>query len=381
MGKADEWEQLALERKDEICRALVRIPAISYGQISRMLGIGRNRARDLVWNMWGKLEEANFNPEKHRAGQRYVAGSNRMKHLVRMDEDEQEDWERSTGIHSALKQIKVGHVGRLLLTMDILIAMYQKGMLYELWDIMMPQEEVQSLHASILNRQTGHSIGVFLLPNYYPKDTSVKTVINGIMYKLMQNIAVDEVLLLTPLKHYETTYQMVSKLKDASSFRLYLLPFESFVKEPDWFLPEIMGVSSGIDAVMGDVVEELPVPLQYEAFQKLVRLKEVGYRLIDVWTSGSIEAVTAWLDEKWRDRGIGYQIGGAMAIPRVYIYDEVMLSTITKIVDKRNYQIEVMGWPGREQTEVAKDDEGAFSHLNDLSDLGDFELDDSWIRD
>ncbi|WP_054967758.1 hypothetical protein [Alicyclobacillus ferrooxydans] len=344
MGQvSQQWEELTNMRTDEVCRALVRTPLMTYVQIARLLSISPQQARNLVIHAWDRLCEQPYN-KAHRS-QRFRFGSNRLKVLVKLTDEAMVTWSKREGIVSR-NVVRPKDINRVLSVTDILVNLRVNGVLYDKWDMMLPQTMNEGLHAWFV-RKDGYKLGMYLLPTQVDRMENAKRtlIVRGIIKRVTQHIGVTDTLFLVPAGQYESTLRIMTKLKsDGQS--LFLLPLEPFVAEAEWFLNAIADrEKQGMEALwpLLDVQDTLPYTAQYQ-YVALCKLGPRLYRFIDVYTNGSVDRVRAWLSS---DNMFAYPIPGTGQAAKawVYAYHPVIAEALVKVLGECASITEVYPWP------------------------------------
>lgn len=344
MGKvSQQWEEQTNIRADEVCKALVRMPLMTYVQMARLLSISPQQARNLVIHAWNRLCELPYH--KAYRSPRFKFGSNRLKSMVKLTDQAMDTWTKREGLTSR-NQVKTKDIDRILTVTDILVELRVRGVLFDKWDMMLPQTVSEGLHAWLV-RNGGQKIGLYVLPTQYDQMDSAKrtVIVRGIIRRVTQHIGVMDTLFLVPVKHYESILRMMTKLK-SDGHSLFLLPLEPFLAEPEWFLNAIADrEKQAMEALwpLLDVKETLPFTAQYQ-YAALCKFGPRLYRFIDVYSNGSVDRVRAWMSMV---NAFAYQVPGTGEAAKawVYAYHPTMADALVKVIGERESTTEVYSWP------------------------------------
>ncbi|MCF8567674.1 hypothetical protein LLE49_23420 [Alicyclobacillus tolerans] len=366
MGQVSQrWEEKTNLRADEVCKALVRMPLMTYVQIARLLSISPQQARNLVKHAWDRLCEQPYH-SKHRSS-KFVVGSHRLKVMVKLTEEAQKMWSEQERIISR-SQVRPKDIDRVLSVMDILVELRWKGVLYDKWDMMLPQTTSEGLHAWLV-RSDGYKMGMYLLPTRYDEIEFAKraVILRGIIRRVTQHIGVSDTLFLVPTQQYENTLRIMTKLKNDGQ-SLFLLPLEVFLTDPEWYLNAIADRERhGIQALwpLLDIQDTFTFTAQYQ-YAALCKFGPRLYRFIDVYSNGSIDRVRAWQSA---ENAFAYQIPGTgeAATAWVYVYDQTMAEALVKIIGERDIITEFYPWPNAVHATSSKPFEPLLSKLDGWS--------------
>lgn len=340
------WEKRDIAHTEEVCKALVRIPVIKHGQIAQLVGIREEQAFRLVRHAYDSLARREYVKEKHRSG-RYNGGRG-MRYYVRLTRDAAREWGEREGIQPR-NIVRSIDLIRYIATMDILVALRTSGLLYDEWDMTLPQEEGTPFHTLLRHKQSGYQLGVYLLPHKYVGDTARKklAVIRGTIRQVDQKAKVDGVLYLIPRAYYSEALRMVLKL-DLISKSSFLLPLESFLERPRYYL---WGIRLGEKWYMEQLLEAfqpqeiLPRPLQFN-YAVLAKFDERVYRFLDTYVAGDIERLRFWIKSS---HTTAFQIPGtgSAAAASVYVYDNTVQKALVAASQdgKKNSVTAFLPWP------------------------------------
>ncbi|GMA59433.1 hypothetical protein GCM10025858_39370 [Alicyclobacillus sacchari] len=234
---------------------------------------------------------------------------------------------------------------------EMLIRLRHDGLLYDEWDMMLPQNGDEGLHAWLVKRDGDYTLGVFLLPMRIRNEDKRSFILSGIIRRVIQNSSVSQVLFLASREHYRVALQNLSTIERVGR-TFYLLPWESFLEHPRWYLEAIYDDENAqrkylVEADVVDWDDRMRVPSQY-AFGAFLRLPDGRYRLVDTYVNGSTDRV-----RNWRDYIYGYQVPntGQVAGADVYVFDETMregLEAVLRMKSKKQFDVsmvEVHDWP------------------------------------
>lgn len=386
MGKAEEWEARSEERADEVSRALVRMGVMTHGQLTRLLGINPKSERDLIRRWWDRFEEQH-NVAKWVASSRYSVPGNRVMRLVRLTDAALTEWAEREGIRRARNRVKPSMLAQTINMGEVLIALRRDGALYDEWDMMLPQDGDEGLHAWLVKQDDpDYRMGLFLLPTRLTREEQGKKglIYHGVIRRVIQNTKIRDTLFLVPRKYYAVALRLLSYIEQVGG-ELYVLPFESFLENPGWYLDSLYRGESQQRASLIDVlrpVRKLNMPLQYQ-FAALVQLQDGRYRMIDTYTSGDVKRVQNWLRFM-----LGYQVPntGQVAGADVYVFDETMregLEAVLRMKSKKQFDVsmvEVHGWPeGMVKPKPAREaSQDAFDEVDDSDIDWDAWLNEPW---
>ncbi|WP_284200374.1 hypothetical protein [Alicyclobacillus sacchari] len=242
-------------------------------------------------------------------------------------------------------------LGQTLNMVEMLIRLRHDGLLYDEWDMMLPQNGDEGLHAWLVKRDGDYTLGVFLLPMRIRNEDKRSFILSGIIRRVIQNSSVSQVLFLASREHYRVALQNLSTIERVGR-TFYLLPWESFLEHPRWYLEAIYDDENAqrkylVEADVVDWDDRMRVPSQY-AFGAFLRLPDGRYRLVDTYVNGSTDRV-----RNWRDYIYGYQVPntGQVAGADVYVFDETMregLEAVLRMKSKKQFDVsmvEVHDWP------------------------------------
>ncbi|WP_054967446.1 hypothetical protein [Alicyclobacillus ferrooxydans] len=344
MGKvSQQWEQQTNIRADEVCKALVRMPLMTYVQMARLLSISPQQARNLVTHTWDRLCEQPYH--KAYRSPRFKFGSNRLKAMVKLTDPAMDTWSKQEGVASR-NQVKPKDIDRVLTVTDILVELRLRGALYDNWDMMLPQTVNEGLHAWLV-RKDGYKMGVYVLPTQYDQmeDAKRTVILRGIIRRVTQHIGVTDTLFLVPAQQYESILRIMTKLKN-DGHSLFLLPLEPLLTEPEWFLNAIADHEKrAMEALwpLLDVQETLPFTAQYQ-YAALCKFGPRLCRFIDVYSNGSVDRVRTWLSSR---NSFAYQVPGTGEAAKawVYAYHPIMTEVLATVLSERETITEVYPWP------------------------------------
>ncbi|MCL6599564.1 MAG: hypothetical protein K6T81_12605 [Alicyclobacillus macrosporangiidus] len=356
MGRtAEAWETLAEQRADEVCRALVRLGVMTHAQVARLLNVHGQIATDLVRNMWDQFEVQRKVPKNITKG-RYVVPGNRLMSLVRLNRDVMAQWAAREQLARTRNHVPSDVLAQTLNLVELLIRLRHDGLIYDKWDIMLPQNGDEGLHAWLVKKgekgEEDFKIGLFLLPmKLTPAEQSKKGMIfHGTLRRVIQHSTVKNTLFLATREYYETALRPLSTIEIIGR-HFYLLPWESFKAHPGWYLDAIVrGDHIQRKALVDDTIDwedSLMVPVQHR-FAALLGFDDGRYRFVDTYVDGSIDRV-----RNWRTFTLGYQVPktAAVAGADVYVFDETMRDGLEKLLsmkDRKTHEssiVEVHPWP------------------------------------
>jgi len=382
---AAEWEALAEVRSAELARALVRMGVMIHGQAARLLRIPWQTAKDLTTHRWDMFE-VQYKVPKHVTSGRYVVPGNRIMSLLRLSDHALSEWSEREGLSRTRNRVPADMLGQTLNMVEMLIRLRHDGLLYDEWDMMLPQNGDEGLHAWLVKRDGDYTLGVFLLPMRIRNEDKRSFILSGIIRRVIQNSSVSQVLFLAPREHYRVALQNLSTIERVGR-TFYLLPWESFLEHPRWFLEAIYDDENRqrkylVEADVVDWDDRMRVPPQH-AFGAFLRLPDGRYRLVDTYVNGSTDRV-----RNWREFIYGYQVPntGQVAGADVYVFDETMregLEAVLRMKSKKQFDVsmvEVHGWPeGMVKPKPAREaSQDAFDEVDDSDIDWDAWLNEPW---
>ncbi|MCL6441871.1 MAG: hypothetical protein K6T83_00150 [Alicyclobacillus sp.] len=382
--KTSEWETKSQQRADEVSRALIRVGVMTHGQITRLLQINPKSEKDLIHHNWDRFEEQLKVP-KGIAGGRYIIPGNRVMKLVRLSDDTMKEWAEREGIQRVRNRVRPDMLPQTLNLGEILIRLRHTGLLYKIWDMMFPQGDGEGLHAWLVKYgRDEFQMGMYLLPMRLTdiEDGKKGFIFHGIVRRVVQNSDVVNTLFLVTRKYYTTALRALANIEKPGS-HLYLLPLESFMAEPGWYLESIatnerLQRNSLVEEYL-DWEDKLVVPVGYD-FAALLRSNDDRYRFVDTYVNGSIDRVRSW-----RRFTLGYQIPntGHVAGAEVYVYDETMREGLQRLLGTANRDtkdtsiVETQPWPdGLITPDELKEPYSV--HREQLIDVDDLPPDEGW---
>lgn len=371
-GTPPEWDKVAQERLNEVCRALVRMGPMTFAQLGRLLGLKTQShhgvLKQLIKHGWQSVIAVPY--KSIYRSRRYPTGK-AMKFIVRLTEQGTEEWSRREGTRGGT-YVKPANIGRMLNVADMFVRLRTRGVLYDKWDMTRPQLS-EGLHAIFKRKQDGQTLGMYLLPLEFEKheETKVKAIHQGILRKVTQNSGKHAaVFFLVPSENYAMTLDILVSRKFLPGFPIHLLPLDIFLKDPENYLNGILdGESQALIEVtpylkITEMVEDLTT---MSGFPLLARMADGGYRYIDTYTNGHLQRVQNWYEGL---QFFAQELSNTGAVPRasVYVYEPVMLEGVRKVLSKKDDLLtDVYPWPSvlprvnmTPLTETAADDWSIF---------------------
>jgi hypothetical protein len=349
---AEAWETLAERRANEVCRALVRMGVMTHAQVARLLNVHGQIATDLVRNRWDRFEVQRKVPKRITQG-RYMVPGNRLLSLVRLSDEAMAEWATRERLTRVRNRVSPDVLAQTLNLVELLIRLRHDGLVYDRWDMMLPQNEDEGLHAWLVKKDDNQfKIGLFLLPmKLNAVDKGKKGLIfHGTLRRVIQHSTVENTLFLVTRAYYETALRPLCTIERVGR-HFYLLPFESFMAHPGWYLDAILNGDLMQRKVLVDDIldweDSLMVPVQHN-FAALLGFDDGRYRFVDTYVDGSIDRV-----RNWRTYTLGYQVPktAAVAGADVYVFDETMRDGLQKLLsmkDRKTHEssmVEVHPWP------------------------------------
>ena len=383
MERHANWESKVEERTEEICRALVRMEEMTHAQIARLLGVRTATAMRIVLKQYELFDYQRIQNKKVKRGQ--YAIPKRPKQYVRLTEEAFEEWAKKEGVHRKRRYIRAESQGPTFEAVEIMIKMHHAGMLYDEWDMSLPQNDVDGVHAQILKRDGGEMLlrlDVYIMPlrlneldERMKGPVFAKTIyrlIDGATHRINANRD-DEVnmLILIPKKYYSTALKVLTRI-GPKYVQFYLLPLESFKADPKSFLTAIFTNSGEQRELMRLLYQDRPkmtIPIEYDSMDSLVEVSPGTWRFVDVWASGDVKKVIDWYGIKQ-----DYQVPNEAAVARanIYVNDETMRNALNAVMNYHKHDYEhdmVMGqpWP-MEHNESVYDEYDEFEDVDELED-------------
>jgi hypothetical protein len=340
------WESRDVGYIEEVCRALVRIPVIKQTQIAHLLGTRRQQAIRLVNHSYDTLLRFSYNPMKH-GSERYNGGQG-MRCFIRLSSDATREWSEREGIIPRMA-LRGNQIIRYLVSMDVLIALRRANLIYNDWDVSLPQEQNSPFHVVLRHLESGYKLGIYLLPQKYTEEKARKklSVIHGTLRQVDQRATVDDALYLIPREFYADALKMILKLNLATP-TTYLLPIESFIERPRYYLWAIrLGEKWYLEQLLKVLqpMQVLTCPVPY-GYALLVKLDDRIYRFIDSYVAGDIGRLRSWLNST---NSIGYHVPNtsSIAVASVFVLDDAMQAALSKLSQgSRNAGItQFIRWP------------------------------------
>ena len=360
-----EWDQMAEERADEVCRALVRVGVMTHGQIARLLNVHpMTELRLTQRRWWDRFEDQ---AKVSREARRRYRVANRISGLVHLTDSALTMWATREGLNSTTNYIRPASLGAMLNVAEVLIRMRHEGTLYDRWDLMMPRTSEdatkESLHAWLIRREDEEydeiRLGLFILPMRFKtgEDSKKGSILSGTMRQVLQHSTTKRTILLVTRQYYPTILQMLLNTERLRSqdTGFYLLPYESFLEHPSWFLESLVQAEREQRKSL--------VRTCFSGQQQEVRgghgpmygalVKQDGvYSVIDTWVAGSIDRARQWKQDE-----AGYVVPNLerpqIAIPHVFVQDATMLTSLEAALHPRKKQygkytscvVETEPWP------------------------------------
>ena len=334
MGEATRRREETLQaRTEEASRALARVGIMTHAQIGRLLGVHHVvEQRVVTRNIDGFTEQGRISTKI--AQQSWTVPGNRVMHLVRLTREAAAEWAEREGLPRVPYYVSGAKTqAQRLNVAEILIGLRHAGVLYEKWDMMLPKDPSGGVHSLLVRHENGFRLGLYLLPDRYEKGStrSIRYSLQNTTYPVVQSPSAQTTLFLVKREYYATALRVLSRPEGEAHF--YLLPLESFLEEPEWYLEAIATQDQAqrkslVDGVLGDC-EGFGVPAHHNYYPALLKLDEWTYRFVDTWVNGSITRVRQWREDKDK-----YQVSGVgrIALAHVYVYDETMRKSLDRVV-------------------------------------------------
>ena len=364
-----EWDQVADERADEVCRALIRLGIMTHGQITRLLDVHPMTEWRLTHRRnWDRfVEQKKISSEARR---RYTVPT-RISGLVRLTDSALAQWANREGLQRVENYVRSEMLGQRLNLVEVLIQMRHAGLLYDRWDLMLPQAKPsrgfakthEGLHAWLVRREDQNhgevKLGLFILPTRFAGKEDMKKgyILSGTMRQVLQHSGPGRTILLATRENYPLILRLLLNKQNLSEqdAGFYLLPYESFLEHPGWFLESLVTAES---VQRTSLVEEC-FDGQYQEvrgghgpmYGALVKQDGV-YIVIDTWVAGSIDRARQWKQDE-----DGYVVPNLerpqVAIPHVFVQDATMLTSLEAALHPRKKQygkytscvVETEPWP------------------------------------
>ncbi len=334
MGEATRRREETLQaRTEEASRALARVGIMTHAQIARLLGVHHVvEQRVVAGNIDGFTEQGRISTAIAR--QNWTVPGNRVLHLVRLTREAAAQWAEREGLPRVPYYVSGAKTqAQRLNVAEVLIGLRHAGVLYEKWDMMLPKDPSGGVHSLLVRQENGFRLGLYLLPDRYEKGSarSIRYSLQNTTHPVVQSPSAQTTLFLVKREYYATALRVLSRPEVEPHF--YLLPLESFMEEPEWYLEAIATQDQAqrkslVDGVLGDC-EGFGVPAHHDYYPALLKLDEWTYRFVDTWVNGSITRVRQWREDKDK-----YQVPGVgrIALANVYVYDETMRKALEKVV-------------------------------------------------
>ena len=355
-GQTEKWQVESERRADEVSRALVRVGVMTHGQITRLLRIPATSAQRLTRRYGGRFEEQQTYSPKIRSA---YSVAKRITALVRLTELARGEWARREGIDEPRARVKAESLGHALMTTEVLIRMRQDGLLYDRWDLRAPEGKGEGLHAWLTRREDeGYPefrLGLFILPmkSTAMEDYKKSSILSGTLRRVLQNETVKQTLFLATREYYASFLRLLTTRENlvGQTNGFYLLPFESFMEHPGWYLesivqreriPKLSLVAEHYEGRQYNVGEDGVGP----PYGTLVNNDDGYYEIADLWIDGNVSRARTWKDDVR-----GYQINGQVAVPHVYVYDDTMRESLNAVCRMRvtgrkdACKVQVEAWP------------------------------------
>ena len=383
MERHANWESKVEERTEEICRALVRMEEMTHAQIARLLRVSIATAMRIVLKQYELFDYQRIQNKKVKQG-RYAI-PNRPKQYVKLTEEAFEEWAKKEGVHRKRRYIRSESQGPTFEAVEIMIKMHHAGMLYDEWDMSLPQDDVDGVHAQIMKRASGEAVfklDVFIMPlrlNHADErmkgpvfSSTIHRITEGAMQRIVSKRGdTPNVLLLIPKKYYSTALKVLTR-NGHKYVQFYLLPLESFKADPKSFLTAIYTNSGEQRELMRLLYQDrprMPLPIEYDSLDSLVEVSPGTWRFVDVWASGDVKKVIDWYGIKQ-----DYQVPNEAAVARaiVYVNDETMRNALNAVMNyhKRDHERDMVTsqpWP-MEHRESVYDEYDEFEDVDELED-------------
>lgn len=352
-GNAQAWRTQAKVRADEVGRALIRMGYATNGQLARLLNIDVKQMQRLVSREWNLFSVQRKLPIGI-AGGRYIILGNRVPTLIQLSSTAVREWAEQEGLRKFQTVIRMDRVPQRLNMMELLIRLRHRGLLYETWDMMLPQDEREGLHAWLTKaNEPEYKLGVFLLPMRFTnvEEAQKGHIFQGILRRVTQNSNVENTLFLVTRAYYAAALRSLTVFNKKDGVRFFLLPLESFTERPESYLDAIV---TNENQSRHTLIEERmqyrkkhAMPGHYD-YAALLEFEHSRYRFVDAYVNGSIDRVRSWFNNT-----IGYQIPntGHVATAGVYVPDDIVreaLGAVLGMKRKGRYEasiVQVHPWP------------------------------------
>ena len=319
--------------------ALIRIPVMTRSQLARYVGITPMRVKRLLEYYPAEFNQHTYDGRLHQAT-RYGQRMNGTQYLVRLSPY---GYTRLSHVLDRPRPIRPHSIGRVLVTGEVLLAFKRLELIGTTWNIRVPREHHVSVHAWMQYHEDDHpSIGVYILPHQGAVWTGKKSILRGTVDRTIQNVQVGHLLFLCPVVHYEHALRQLVQMEYGAG-NLHLLPWESFLQSPAFFLDAIRDPRNAVEQYLAAYPPKrrLPVPASHNWFGAFIEDQAGVYKLIDCWNGGDVRRVQAWVED-FRERV--YLIPddpGKAAGGWVYAADETMRDALSQLFERcaRSYAV------------------------------------------
>jgi|GEM_PF-6505816 len=340
-AKWDEYRALMAAREEEACRALIRVPRMKVTQLAALLDIAPEQISRLL-RVSGMVDVASYVPKKMHDRSYEQKPLNPMKHMVQLSEEALEAWAEQEGIRP--RKFWPKDAGKMFELASVLIALRRAGLLYDKWDLHVPQadpegERMSPFQAWLIDKGEGMRYGLYVLPRFYP-EREQKRAIHGIVRKLTQKGGSEIPIIFLVHAEDGAEYWKAMEPLLLHEERIHLLPHETFVHDPRFYLDALRtGEKSAYRTIRPHVPRgaSFAVPVEHSEFLEMAEVEpeaEGGMvRLITMYSTGDIQRTRLWRG-KTNNNHPGRVPGGTrLALGRVYVKDEVMRAALKESLE------------------------------------------------
>ncbi|MHB1681254.1 MAG: hypothetical protein ACYCYO_00300 [Bacilli bacterium] len=332
--------------EQDVIEALLRVPVMTMNQIRRFVGSATPQWAYLK-RRWEHVEPRPYKGRVHYSEDYGGFKALRQYYVLSEGADEGEElreWAQSEEMALHLDGVRADRLVRTLLLMEILVSLRRTGTWFGdggVWDLSISGGGDNRVHAKIDHRD-GFKVGVYLLPRQYGSKRRYLS-IRGVVRKIMQHAGEthDCVLFLIPREHYEMalTATIHKSAAGVDEQKIALLPWESFIREPDTYLRAILQGEAETEAWA------LAHDPSKSEWVESNRYRVDGHEYaVGAYTSGRISAM----------KNLGYQsvddfrsreLGRDSVLERLYVYDSTMAAALTQLAAKRFKSKKLTGSP------------------------------------
>lgn len=176
-------------------------------------------------------------------------------------------------------------------------------------------------------------IGLFRLPHQGPVWSGKRSVLRGYIDRTIQHVEVAHLLFLCPNVHYQRALGQLVDMA-AGTQAVHLLPIESFLQNPAFFLDAIRVPEQALTLHLLMVPPKrcMAAPLEQSGYGALIQDQAGMYKLVDWWNDGSIRAVQAWMSTSAEQVYLIPDDSDKVASGWVYVADDTMRRALSHVL-------------------------------------------------